>query len=72
MANLQLLSTKPEVNFATGTAGVVQTGGKFATRFNDTGGINGKNIILLTPSSKLEGNFFLYLLTLLPKGVQTK
>jgi len=30
--------TTPAVNFAIGTAGVVDTGGKFATGVNDTGG----------------------------------
>ncbi len=33
-----LVSTTPAANFATGTAGVVDTGGKFATGVNDTGG----------------------------------
>jgi hypothetical protein len=32
------MSTTPKANFATGTAGVVDTGGKFATSVNDTGG----------------------------------
>jgi hypothetical protein len=33
-----LVSTTPGANFATRTAGVVDTGGKFATSVNDTGG----------------------------------
>jgi hypothetical protein len=37
VANLPLLSTTPAVNFATGTASVVDTGGKFATGVNNTG-----------------------------------
>jgi hypothetical protein len=32
------VSTTPAPNFATGTTGVVDTGGKFATGVNDTGG----------------------------------
>jgi hypothetical protein len=32
------VSTTPAANFATGTAGIVDTGGKFATTVNDTGG----------------------------------
>jgi hypothetical protein len=34
-----LVSTTPAANFATGTVGVVDTGGKFATGVTDTGGI---------------------------------
>ncbi len=51
MANLPPLSMTLAVNFATSTTGVVivNTGGKFATAFNDTGGKYGKNVILLTP-----------------------
>jgi hypothetical protein len=37
-AKLPPVSTTPSANFATGFAGVVDTGGKFATRVNDTGG----------------------------------
>jgi hypothetical protein len=37
MANLTMVSTTPVANFATGTAGVVDTGGKFANDINDTG-----------------------------------
>jgi hypothetical protein len=57
VANLPLVSTTPEA-IATGTDGVVDTGGKFATGVNDTGGesavsttlVNNGNIIrLLTP-----------------------
>ncbi len=33
-----LLSTTPAVNFSTDTAGLVDTGGKFATSVNNTGG----------------------------------
>jgi hypothetical protein len=33
---------------------------------------NGNNIRLLTPFSELEGKKIIYMLTLLPKGVQTK
>jgi hypothetical protein len=33
-----LVSTTPSENFATSTAGVVDTGGKFATGVKDTGG----------------------------------
>jgi len=50
------VSMTPAVNFATGTAGVVDTGGKFSTGINDTGckfdtlvANNGNNIRLLTP-----------------------
>ncbi len=32
------VSTTPAANFATGTAGVVDTGGKFVTGVNNTGG----------------------------------
>jgi hypothetical protein len=51
------LSMTPVANFATGTAGVVDTGCKFATGVNDTSGkfaividtgVNGNNIRLLT------------------------
>ncbi len=54
---MPLVSTTPEA-IATGTDGVVDTGGKFATGVNDTGGesavsttlVNNGNIIrLLTP-----------------------
>ncbi len=34
----RFFSTTPAENFATGTAGVVDTGGKFATGVDDTGG----------------------------------
>jgi hypothetical protein len=37
-ANLPPVSTTPAENFATGTAGVIYTGGKFFTSVNDTGG----------------------------------
>jgi len=37
VANLSLVSTTPLANFATGTAGVVDTGGKFATGVSYTG-----------------------------------
>ncbi len=37
VANLPSLTT-PSANFATGTAGVVDTGGKFGTGVNNTGG----------------------------------
>jgi hypothetical protein len=37
-AKLPLVSTTQAENFATGTAGVVDTGGKFATGVNNTGG----------------------------------
>jgi hypothetical protein len=39
VANLPPVSTALEANFATSTAGVVDTGGKFATGINDTSGI---------------------------------
>ena len=52
------VSTTPVANFSTIFASVIDTGGKFAAGVNDTGGKGkGKN---------------LYMLTLLPKGVQTK
>jgi hypothetical protein len=38
LANLPLVSTTPETNFATSFASVVDTGGKFATGVNNTGG----------------------------------
>ncbi len=37
LANLPQVSTTPATNLATGTAGVVDTGGKFATSVSDTG-----------------------------------
>jgi hypothetical protein len=37
VANFPLLSTTLAANFATGTAGVVDTVGKFSTSVNDTG-----------------------------------
>jgi hypothetical protein len=62
VANLPLVSTTPTPHLATGTAGVVDTCGKFATSasntgskftagVNDTGGVanNGNNIRLLAP-----------------------
>jgi hypothetical protein len=60
VANLPQLSTTMAANFATSTAGVVDTGGKFATDVNDTGANlspvsttqaanNENNIRLLTP-----------------------
>ncbi len=77
------VSTTPAANFATGKVGVVDTGGKFATGVTDTGGIfaahvndpGGKqweqhqaaDILKWTLRQK-----FIYLLTLLPKGGQTK
>ena len=58
MANLPPVSATPVANFSTIFASVIDTGGKFAAGVNDTGGKGkGKN---------------LYMLTLLPKGVQTK
>ena len=58
VANLPPVSATPVANFSTIFASVVDTGGKFAAGVNDTGGKGkGKN---------------LYMLTLLPKGVQTK
>ena len=58
MANLPPVSATPVANFSTIFATVIDTGGKFAAGVNDTGGKGkGKN---------------LYMLTLLPKGVQTK
>ncbi len=59
LANLLPVSMTPAANFATGTAGVVDTCGKFATDVNDTGSKfdtvsttlvanNGNNIRLLT------------------------
>ena len=57
-AKLPPVSATPVANFSTIFASVVDTGGKFAAGVNDTGGKGkGKN---------------LYMLTLLPKGVQTK
>jgi hypothetical protein len=38
VANSPPLSTTPTANFATSSAGVVDTGGKFATGVSDTGG----------------------------------
>jgi hypothetical protein len=38
VANLPLVSMTPATNFATGTAGVVDTSGKFASVVNDTRG----------------------------------
>ena len=58
VANLPPVSATPVANFSTIFASVIDTGGKFAAGVNDTGGKGkGKN---------------LYMLTLLPKGVQTK
>jgi hypothetical protein len=37
-ANLPLVLTTPAANFATSSPCVVDTGGKFATNVNDTGG----------------------------------
>jgi hypothetical protein len=54
----------PASNFATSSAGVVDTGGEFATGVQDTGGkfamvANSGNIIrLLTTGSELEGKIF--------------
>jgi hypothetical protein len=38
VANLPPILTTSVANFATGTTGVADTGGKFATGVNDTGG----------------------------------
>ncbi len=38
MANLPPVPMTPAANFATSTAGVVETAGKFATGVKDTGG----------------------------------
>jgi hypothetical protein len=38
VANLKLVLTILAANFATGIAAVIDTGGKLATRVNDTGG----------------------------------
>jgi len=38
VANFQPVSTTPAANLATGTAGVVDIDGKFATGVNNTGG----------------------------------
>jgi hypothetical protein len=38
VTNLPPVSTTPATNFATSTAGVVDTAGKFATGVKDTGG----------------------------------
>jgi hypothetical protein len=69
------------VNFASGATGVVDTGGKFATSVNDTGeksGINNTGGKFATVSDELhlkvtlKEKKFIFLLTQLPKGVQTK
>ncbi len=46
--NLPLVSTTRAANFATGTAGVVDTGGKFATGSTIPAANNGNDIRLLT------------------------
>jgi hypothetical protein len=68
VANLPPVSTTPAANFATSSAGVVDTGGKFATSVNDTGskiatGVNyaGGNLplVLATPAAmETIGSFF--------------
>ncbi len=64
-ANLPMISTTPEANFAISFASVIHIGGKFATSVNNDGNLppvsttlvanNGNNIRLLRPWSELEG-----------------
>jgi hypothetical protein len=44
VVNLPLVSTTPAANFATDTADVIDTGGKFATGVNSIGGRFATNI----------------------------
>jgi hypothetical protein len=72
------VSTTPAANFATSSPCVVDTGGKFATGFNDNGGkfaADGK----LPPVQgcrhlkvNLKAKIYIYMFPLLPKGDQTK
>jgi hypothetical protein len=56
----------PAANFSTSFATVVDTNGKFAAGVNDTGGKFATGV-----NDKLEKNV-IFMLTLLPKGVQKK
>jgi hypothetical protein len=80
-AILPPVSTTMAANFATSSAGVVDTGGKFATGVNDTGskfatGVNdagGKQWEQYQTADNLKWTWrkkFIYKLALLPKGVQ--
>ncbi len=62
-ANLPLLSTTPAANFATSSTCVVDT----ALVAN-----NGDNIRLQSLKVNLKAKIYIYMLTLLPKGAQTK
>ncbi len=83
VANLPPVSATPVANFFTIFAGVVDTSGKFATGVNDTGGkfatgvndTGGKICQQYQAAETLKWTWrqkFIYMLTLLPKDVQTK
>ncbi len=86
VANLPPVSTTPAANFATSFSSVVDTGGKFAIGVNDTSGklppvsltpvaTGGKQWDQYQAEDTLKWTWrqkFIYMLTLLSKGVPTK